>query len=462
MIRVPVTDGTASPLSGSAGARAPARLRRISGDALWWALLVVPLWVVLILCTYWEPVMGDGWGHVGWHRDNAVGLYAIYDFCREIYLNENPRLGQLLTMLVYTQGPYHVIATPLVELGMFAMLTALALGRWPRLRSDDALVATIIAAVVASCTPQIGPMLFYRPFTGNYTFGLALNLLWLVPYRLELTSPRPRRVWLAPVMVVLGLAAGLSNEHTGFAFIAMGTLAAVAAQRRGDLRAWMVAGLVGLIAGFWLLLTAPGQHLRYSGLADQATILERIADRGAAGNLRVVGFLALAMVWAVPLLAIGLVERWRTGPSALSVLDRWSCAVFALAGLGCTLTLLGSPKIGPRLYFASVVLIATGLAGWLAGQLRSRWARRAAAIVAAASLLVVSARLIVVHRIVGPLGAMRRDRIEHAAPGSVVTVPPFPVGPSRYFLGDDFAAPRREAVAADYKLKAIELEAPRP
>jgi hypothetical protein len=425
----------------------------------WWAALVVPLWTVLVLCTYWEPVMGDGWGHVGWHRDNRVGWYAIYDFCREIYLNENPRLGQLLTMLAYTRGPYHVIVTPLVELGVFALLTALALGRWPSLRrTDDALVATIVAAVVASCTPQIGPMLFYRPFTGNYTGGLALNLLWLVPYRLELGAARPRRLWLAPVMLVLGLAAGLSNEHTGFAFIAMGGAAAVAAQRCGRLRAWMIAGLVGLVVGYALLLTAPGQHLRYSGLAEQATILERISQRGVAGNLRVVGFLALAMVWTLPLVAIGLVERWRTGPSSLPALDRWACIALALGGLVCTLTLLGSPKIGPRLYFASVVLVAAALAGWLGAQLRTRWSRRTAAFAAAAALIFVAARLIVVHRVVGPLGAIRRERIEQGAPGSVVTVPPFPVTSSRYFLGDDFAQPRRDAVAADYKLKAIELE----
>jgi hypothetical protein len=457
-----VTDGVASPLSSSErAARARSRRRRISGAPLWWALLVLPLWGVLVLCTHWEPVMGDGWGHVVWHRGNSVGLYAIYDFAREIYLNENPRLGQLLTMLVYTRGPYHVIVTPVVELGVFAMLTALALGRWPSVRrSDDALVATIVAALVASCTPQIGPMLFYRPFTGNYTFGLALNLLWLVPYRLELTEPRPQRVWLAPLMLVLGLAAGLSNEHTGFAFIAMGALAAVVAQRRGVLRVWMIAGLVGLIAGYGLLLSAPGQQLRYGGLAAQATILERITRRGVVGNLRVVGLLALTMRWALPLVAIGLIDRWRTGRAALSVTDRWACIAFALAALVCTLTLLGSPKIGPRLYFASVVLISTGLAGWLAAQLRSRWARRAAAIVAAAALIIVAARLIVVHRIVGPLGALRRERIEQGLPGSVVTVPPFSVAPSRYFLGDDFSEPRREAIAAEYKLKAIELEAP--
>jgi hypothetical protein len=209
------------------------------------------------------------------------------------------------------------------------------------------------------------------------------------------------------------------------------------------------------------LLTAPGQHLRYSGLADQATILERIADRGVAGNLRVVGFLALAMVWALPLYALGVIERWRSGPpdaSAVARRERWVSAVLALAGVGCAMTLLGSPKIGPRLYFASVVLIATGLGGWLAGRLRSAWARRAAAVLAAGMLIFVAARLIIIHRVVGPLGALRRDRIERGPRGSVVKVPAYPVGPSRYFLGDDFAAPRREAVAADFGLKAIELE----
>jgi hypothetical protein len=462
VLRRRVADGTAPPLSDSERRRDHARAGARGGAWIWWLLLVVPLWVVLVLCTYWEPVMGDGWGHVGWHRANTVGPYAIYEFAREIYLNENPRLGQLLTMLIYTRGPYHVIATPLVELGVFAMLTVLALGRWPSLRrSDDALVAAIITATIASCTPQIGPMLFYRPFTGNYTFGLALNLLWLVPYRLEVAEPRAPRLWLAPPMLVLGLAAGLSNEHTGFSFFAMGAIAAIVAARRRGLRVWMIAGLVGLGAGYWLLLTAPGQHVRYGGLAEQATIFERIVDRGVTGNLRVIGLVALAMVWALPLFALGLIERWRGGPPAPDLAlrrERWTCAVLALAGAACAVTLLGSPKIGPRLYFASIVLISTGLAGWLAGQLRSAWSRRAAALLAAGVLIFVAARLIVIHRVVGPLGALRRARIEHGAPGSVVKVPAYPIGPSRYFLGDDFAAPRREALAADYGLKAIELE----
>lgn len=433
-----------------------------SRGPLWWAMLVLPLWIVLILCTHWEPVMGDGWGHIGWHRDHTVGLYEIYDFGKEIYLYENPRLGQLLTMLVYTRGPYHTIVTPLVELGVFAALTVFALGRWPNVRrSGDALVAAIVTATIASCAPQIGPMLFYRPFTGNYTFGLALNLWWLVPYRLELAAPGPARTWLAPLMFVLGLAAGLSNEHTGLTFLAMGLLASCVALRRRGLRRWMIAGLVGLAAGYWLLLTAPGQHVRYQSLAGQAGIFERITDRGVVGNLRVVGVLALAVLPMLPLVGLAIAERRTTGPATWSATSRWTAVVLALGGLACTLTLFASPKIGPRLYFASVALIAAALAGWLAAQLRSTWTRRSCAVLAAGALGFFGARLVALHAVVGPLGAIRRDRIEHGAPGSVVTVPRYPRDGSRYFLGDDLRfLSRRESVASDYGLQAVELEAP--
>ncbi|HEX7843081.1 MAG TPA: DUF6056 family protein, partial [Kofleriaceae bacterium] len=274
----------------------PAGARWTTRALLGWALLVIPLWLVLVLCTHWEPVMRDGWNHLVWLRNHPTGNRGIYDFIEQCYLHENPRLGQVMTMLAYLRDTGHVIVTPILELAVLALLTALALGRWPRLRrTDDALAAALVTAIIAACVPQIGPMLFYRPFTWNYVFGLGLNLAWLMPYRLELVRPRPGRGWLAPALLVLGAAAGLCNEHTGLAFVAMAALASAVAWRRGGLRPWMIAGLAGLIAGYAVLLTAPAQHLRYGALAQQAGIVERIVDRGLRGNLIVLGDLALAL-----------------------------------------------------------------------------------------------------------------------------------------------------------------------
>jgi hypothetical protein len=142
-------------------------------------------------------------------------------------------------------------------------------------------------------------------------------------------------------------------------------------------------------------------------------------------------------------------------------MDRRACIALALGGLTCTLTLLASPKIGPRLHFASIALIAAGLAGWIGAQLRRTWARRSCAIVVAGALVFVAVRLIAIHWIIGPLGAIRRDRIEHGEPGSVVMVPRWPYDRSRYFVGDDLIDPvRRQSIASAFGLDAIELEAP--
>jgi len=423
----------------------------------WWALLVVPLWLVLALCAHWEPVIHDGWSHVGWFRDLAHGLGSFYDFVRECYTRENPRLGQPLTLLSYAPGPYHAIVTPLVELGVLALLTAVALGRWPRLaRSDDALAAALVTAILFACQPQIGPMLAYRPFTWNYLFGLGMNLAWLMPYRRERIAPLPVRWWRAPASLVLGFAAGMCNEHTGIAFGAMAGLATWVAWRRGGLRPWMIAGLIGLAAGYAVLLTAPAQHLRYGGLAEQAGVFERIVNRGVAENLRVFGHIALALVPALPLVVIGLAQR---SPRAPDAADRGSHAVLALGGLACAVTLLASPRIGGRLYLATIALIGAGLTGWLVGRLTAAWARRAVAVLAAAALVWVGVRLVVIYRGVGPLGAIRRERLVSAPPGAAVTVPRYPYPQSRYFPGDDFeVSDIREFTARVFGLSSLALE----
>ena len=432
-----------------------------------WAAIVIPVWIVMILCTHWEPVQRDGWGHYLFHKNIHLTLGSLYDFAKGTYVHNNPRLGQVLTMLVFTPGPWHSIVTPIVELGMFALLTALALGRWPSVRrTDDALVALIVTAVVLACTPQIGPMLFYRPFTGNYLFGALVSVLWLAPYRFAVAEPWPARIWLAPLWLVIGAAAGMCNEHTGPAFLAMGALAALAVVRR-DGRAnrrrlpWMLAGLVGFAAGYAVLLTAPAQHLRYDGLADQASVVARIARRGFGGNVRIIEKLASYLAAALPLIGVAAIERFRLGPPVQPRGARWPAAVLALAGLVCVVTLLASPKIGPRLYAASVALLAAAIAGGVVAPLRTAWARRTCGVLAAGAVAYVAVQLVTVYRIVGPVWEHRLSALQHGA-GQTVTLPAFPVPADRYFLGEDLNAPGpRQGLVQFFSLGGLVL-APSP
>jgi len=418
-----------------------------------WAAVLVPAWIVMVLCTHWEPVIGDGWGHVEFHTETPLSLHSVWEFARFNYTSMNPRLGQTLTMLLYTPGPWHAIVTPLVELGLFWLLATLALGRWPSLkRADDALVFATIMALVSVCAPLFGQMLFYRPFTGNYLYGLAICCAFLVPYRLERDWPW----WAAAPMFVLGVAAGMSNEHTGPAF-ALAALAATVRTRR----AWQIAGVLGIVAGGLALFFAPGQDVRYSELATQASLLGRIAARGA-GNFRVFGQLAGYMSLALPWVALALVSR-RVSPPQPMARDRVITAL-ALAAMAVVIvvTLLASPKLGLRLLFASIALSCAAVASLVVPQLSSRAAKIAAWALAAIALVYTLGRCVLAYHEVGAEYAARIEAITHAAPHSRVTVPVYSVHKSRYFYGDDFLIGYRlESVASQFGLDAVELSGQR-
>ena len=420
-----------------------------------WLAILVPAWLVLALCCYWEPVLGDGWGHVDYQRWAGMSLHSLWDVAKYDYTSGNPRLGQFLTLFLFT--PIHAIVTPLVELAMFAQLTALVLGRWPRTR-DDALLFLTIVALVVTCTPLVGPMLFYRPYTGNYLYGLVICLAFLLPYRCHLEQPRAipadgvphlGSLWRGPAMFLLGAAAGMCNEHTGPACLALAVAACIYVRRPP---AWMIAGAVGFLAGGLALYFAPGQGVRYSGLAQQASLLGRIIGRGA-GNLTIVWLFVRYMIYALPWVALALATRARAKPQRPAV-------TLALAGAGLlvTLTLLASPKQGERLYAAAIAFAATALASWIVPQLTTPWARRAGWALAAAASLYVAVRCISVYYVIGREFDERMALIDHTPQGGSVTVPHYTRGHSHWFLGDDFdAANKRQEVAEIYHLGRIDV-----
>ena len=431
----------------------------MSRAAIAWIAIVIPLWVLFVLGTHWEPIMRDGWGHNWWHRNVGMSFGHLYHFAKYSYLEGNPRLGQVLTLIVYTPGPWHVILTPLVELLMFFVLTGLVVGRWPSFRrTDDALLMATTIAIVFACTRSLGPMLFYRPFTGNYLYGFVLNLVWLLPYRMHAEEPRQRSLVWAPVMLVLGVLAGLANEHTGPAFIAAGVVALIVYWRRGErFVPWAVLGLIGAIAGTLALIYAPGQDFRYNGLATQQSLVERILERGVHGNAKIIYKTAIYLRPALLWFALGVIGKLRkTGEGQTRTR---AIAEIVLVGTAVLIvfTLLASPKQGDRLYFAPVCLIAAGVAGWVVAQV-GRVERKVLVGISAACIGYVGFRLISTYHTVGNEFAARMAVIEHGAPGSVVTVPQYSIGRSRYMLDDDFKVDTLRAnVALEYHLGGIEL-----
>jgi len=438
--------------------------------AVAWLSIIVPIGIVVALCAYWEPLSYDSWGHYWWHREHQMTLPNLFDFARTSFDTNNPRLGQVVTLVLFTPGPWRVIATVILVVGLFYLVTTVIIGRWPSWRrGDDALVYVLVVALLASASPVFGPMLFYRPYLGNYTFGLVASFGLLVPYRLALAQvnhrgPRRSASWHVPAMLVFGFATGLCNEHTGPAIAALVALASVHAARvtRQWPRAWMIAGVIGVVGGGLALYFAPGQAIRYRGLATQGSLVARIASRGVGETA---WMLVIPYVYALPIviwIAIALLARNRHRGAPLPRSQTHMLAALALTSIAIELTLLASPKFGERLYFATQLFLVAATVGWIVPQLSARWSLRLTAGLAAGVLALGGWRCVRQYRSVAPEFAARLDVLEHAPPGSSVELAPYSSTPpradargyrrdagtvlrwildARWFIGDDVVEP---------------------
>jgi hypothetical protein len=288
---------------------------------------------------------------------------------------------------------------------------------------------------------------------------LVINLAFLVPYRFELERARGTRWWLVPIMLIAGFAAGLCNEHTGPAIAGLAIAATVAAWLR-DRRPspWAIAGIVGIIAGGIALFYAPGQDVRYNALATHGGMLSRIIDRGAVADLGVVAklfaYLAPALVWVALAVVVRLRRRGEPAPSS----PHTAQLALVAGAIAIALTLLASPKIGPRLYFGSVALACTAIASAVVSELVTRWSRAIAAAMAVAVFVFAGWRCIGAYHELGPEFANRLAALSTAPHDSVLDLPRYTLKRTRWNLDDDLEIPQiRNMVAYSFSLALIRM-----
>jgi hypothetical protein len=403
------------------------------------------LWLLFFVQAASSPILLDDWFQLRYWRDHDLGLAALWAYAHHNYLHYNPRIGEVFLAIVDGSRALHLIVTPLVQLAALATVFVIAFGRWPRRTLRDAQLLLFIQTMIWLVIPIPGLMYFYRPYATNYLWAFTITLALFVPYRLALGANSTRsRLWLAPIMLVLGWIAGMCNEHTGpTAMVAMAGFV-YAAWRMRRIRAWMLAGMLGLYIGYPMLLFAPGQTLRYGGLATRATPIKLLATRGVVGCLAILRDFIFESRLAILLFAAGMVRYlvtiYRRGDRiALPRNAVVTAAVLVAASGAIVVTLFVSPTASDRVFYASGVLLVAAFAIVADHMFGERVVRQ---FVVGACVVVFAYHVV---RFVATSIAVKAESDERlalldaAAPGTVAVVPTYDHAErSRWHLGDDF------------------------
>ncbi len=404
------------------------------------------LWLLFFIQAVLSPVLLDDWFQLRYWRDHELGLTAIWDYARHNYFHYNPRIGEVFLAIVDGSRAIHLIVTPLVQLAVLPIVFAIAFGRWPQRTLRELQLLLFIQTLIWLVIPIPGMMYFYRPFATNYVWGFAITLALFVPYRLALaggsSSARP---WSVPIMLGLGWTAGMCNEHTGpTAMVAMACFV-YAAWRLRRLRAWMIAGLVGLYVGYPMLFFAPGQGIRYGGIATRDTPARLLVERGITGCLGILrdfifesrlGILVVVAAVARYVITFAMRGERLPAPPRRAMVE---AGLLTAASVAIVMTLFVSPTATDRVFYASGVLLVAAFAVCAHHLFLERVVRR---FVVAACIVVFGyhvVRFVETSVAVDAENTQRLAILRAATPGTVAVVPSYDhLHRSRWHLGDDF------------------------
>lgn len=113
--------------------------------------------------------------------------------------------------------------------------------------------------------PVLGDTVFWLTGSANYLWGTLFILLLLLPFRLYGGKyiGLPGQILASVGMLILGIVAGWTNENTAGAMLLATILYFIYYRsHKWQVPSWLIAGLVGSLAGFIVMIVAPGNYVR--------------------------------------------------------------------------------------------------------------------------------------------------------------------------------------------------------
>lgn len=414
-----------------------------------------------------EPFAFDAWNVAVDSGAEPITIGRFFAFWKSQYLSSNPRIGQPLAYLAYKLVGFGEVGTTLAFLSSAVAAFVIGNGRFPSWkRGFDLALLTVAIGFLWFVVPEIGSLMFCRAYSTNYLWAASFQLWFVAALRLlarRATATTSSREVAG--CAVLGLVAGMSNEHTGPTLLIFAAAMSWWTWKR-DHR-WsqpIVAGLVGAVVGFLIIFFAPGQGQRYDGLAQRLSLKERLLARGISANLDIFEDLLYAAgpLLVILMLAIILGSLSKADDDHEGRRERWAASLRVLglaisAGMLITMTVFVSPKLGSRFYMHSMLLVLAAFLGVLNAYLNSARTIAPFIVLAVLSSIYAAARTVPLytrldresdHRIAG-LVATPRDGVYTAE--SWEQVPG-----SWWFLGDDFRdQKKRELVSRYFDIKRV-------
>lgn len=205
--------------------------------------------------------------------------------------------------------------------------------------------------------PVFGQTTLWLVGSCNYLWGSLIIFSFLLPYRYALQDASGKGTWWKiPVWLLLGILAGWCNENTSGMAVMLTVLFLVRyVVRNRKVPIWGISGLIGVTAGFVIMILAPGNYARSDlFVQEQSTIRKLIAGFETCTDVFWENLLPLSVLFA----ALYMVFLFGKGDYGKKLVPLF----YFLGAMACNYAMMLAPIYPYRAEFGTIsaLIVACG------------------------------------------------------------------------------------------------------
>ena len=318
-------------------------------------IMLLLIFISMLALNFLTPLLADDYSYgLNLANKKLTGIIDIYNYQIWHYFNWGGRTIAhtfAQTLLMFPKAIFNIVNSIIYTCLVYLIYLHGKLNRREK-NSRNSYLILLIHLILWFIIPVFGQSFIWLIGSCNYLWTTVIVVYFLLLFR---KNEKENKWYKIIIMFLIGILAGWTNENTsaGLIVILFSTLIIdKITTKKWNLTKTKVAGIVGSLIGFVLMICAPGNYVRNAAFKDDTFIIIKFIKRAIdiTGNAEI--YILPLIIAIIILISLKIYHKKKIEKEVTP---------FILGGFAATYSMVASPQFPERSWTGVIVYLIIAL-----------------------------------------------------------------------------------------------------
>lgn len=318
-------------------------------------IMLLLIFISMLALNFLTPLLADDYSYgLNLANKKLTGIIDIYNYQIWHYFNWGGRTIAhtfAQTLLMFPKAIFNIVNSIIYTCLVYLIYLHGKLNRREK-NSRNSYLILLIHLILWFIIPVFGQSFIWLIGSCNYLWTTVIVVYFLLLFR---KNEKENKWYKIIIMFLIGILAGWTNENTsaGLIVILFSTLIIdKITTKKWNLTKTKVAGIVGSLIGFVLMICAPGNYVRNAAFKDDTFIIIKFIKRAIdiTGNAEI--YILPLIIAIIILISLKIYHKKKIEKEVTP---------FILGGFSATYSMVASPQFPERSWTGVIVYLIIAL-----------------------------------------------------------------------------------------------------